>query len=126
MKRINLLIIVLCAMMVTMLSTSCKKVVDPLSHTSPVIVYNNMAQVSFITYYEVNVSHYMIQLSKDGAFWVDRGIVMAQDSSVHNYTVNVSTKDILITSPGKYYTRIKSIDLDGKIMLSPAIATITK
>ena len=126
MKRINLLIIVLCAMVMTMLFASCQKANELQANAVGLAVYNNMAKVSFIAYSEINVSHYVVQLSKDGANWVDRGMLISQDSSVHKYTINVSTQDILITSPGKYYTRIKSVDLDGQVMFSPVMSTTAK
>ncbi len=126
MKRINLLIIVLCAMITTAFLSSCQKANEVQANIAALSPYNNMAEIKFIAYSEINVSHYVVQLSKDGKSWVDRGMLLSQDSSVHVYKINVSTQDILTTSPGKYYTRIQSVDLDGKIMFSSIITTNTK
>lgn len=126
MKRINLIIIALCAIVFTMLFASCQKAnelqanINELAKNKP---YYNMAKIEWIAYTEVNVSHYTVQMSTDAISWLDKGMVMAQDSSVHKYSININTLGLLISTPGKYYTRIRATDLDGTISYSPVMTT---
>lgn len=62
---------------------------------------------------QVNVSHYEIETSTDGEVFKTAGILLASDKTEDLYSIKVDISKEFGVSP-VIYSRIKSIDKDGK------------
>ena len=78
------------------------------------ILNNNSTKVDlrWVTSYEKNVSHFVVEKSTDGKTYNDAGVVFAygNSSEVMNYTFT----DLVSTLENVIYYRLRSVDADGK------------
>jgi len=74
---------------------------------------SNTVDLKWITYSELNVSHFEVERSTDGINFTEAGVVFAYGNSTdtknYAYPDNISG----VTSPAVYY-RLRAVDMDGK------------
>lgn len=77
--------------------------------------YKNNAVLTWNTFSEIDNDYFQIQVSTDGNFWMNTGMVQGAGTSseVNNY---VFIDENL--NPGVYYYRLKQIDFDGSFHYS--------
>jgi hypothetical protein len=73
---------------------------------------SNKVDLRWVTSYEKNVSHFVVEKSTDGKNYADAGVVFAygNTSDIMNYTFT----DIITTQEKVIYYRLRTIDADGK------------
>ncbi len=73
---------------------------------------SNKVDLRWITSYEKNVSHFVVEKSTDGKNYADAGVVFAygNSSDIMDYTFT----DIINTQQNIIYYRLRSVDADGK------------
>jgi hypothetical protein len=78
---------------------------------------NSKVDLKWTTASEINVSHFVIERSTDGADYSDAGVVFAYGnaSDKTNYSFSDNLSNI---QSGVVYYRLRSVDLDGKGMYS--------
>lgn len=78
---------------------------------------SNKADLKWTTASEINVSHFVVERSTDGANYNDAGVVFAYgnatDKTNYNFSDNVSS-----IQSGIVYYRLRSVDIDGKFQYS--------
>ncbi|MGQ0737701.1 MAG: T9SS type A sorting domain-containing protein [Bacteroidota bacterium] len=78
---------------------------------------NSRVDLKWTTASEINVSHFVVEKSFDGANFSDAGLVFAYGNATDN--TNYSFADNLgITSATVIYYRLRSVDMDGKAEFS--------
>jgi len=81
------------------------------------VLANNKVDLKWATASEINVSHFVVERSTDGANYTDAGVVFAYgnatDKTNYNFSDNVST-----IQSGVVYYRLRSVDIDGKVQYS--------
>ena len=78
---------------------------------------NNKADLKWTTASEINVSHFVIERSTDGANYTDAAVVFAYGNATDN--TNYSFSDNLNSmQSGIVYYRLRSVDIDGKSQYS--------
>jgi hypothetical protein len=87
------------------------------SFTATLNSHNNKADLRWTTASEINVSHFVVERSTDGSDYSDAAVVFAYgnatDMTTYNYSDNLNN-----VQSGIVYYRIRSVDVDGKIMYS--------
>jgi len=78
---------------------------------------NNKADLKWTTASEINVSHFVVERSTDGANYNEAGVVFAYGNATDktNYSFSDNLSNI---QSGVVYYRLRSVDLDGKGMYS--------
>jgi Secretion system C-terminal sorting domain len=73
---------------------------------------SNKVDLRWVTSYEKNVSHFMVEKSTDGKNYTDAGVVFAygNSSDIMNYTFT----DLINSQEKIIYYRLRSVDADGK------------
>ena len=88
-------------------------------------VKNNNAELSWITATENNVSHFIIQRSKDGVNYADVGSITARNTGSQQQQYFFNDANVFAGVNTTFYYRLKTMDKDGKFSLSK-IALLTK
>ncbi|MBI5856470.1 MAG: T9SS type A sorting domain-containing protein [Sphingobacteriales bacterium] len=87
------------------------------SFTATLNSNNNKADLRWTTASEINVSHFVVERSTDGANYNDAAVVFAygnaSDMTTYNFSDNLSNVESTVV-----YYRIRSVDVDGKSMYS--------
>lgn len=107
MKRIFLMLIITSVSLL-----SCKSVYDGLVDKPKVFLDCELGVAE-----QVNVSHYIIEISTDGKTWESIGMIMATELQENVYKIPVDVTRY--HTPGKtIYARAYSVDIDGTILYS--------
>lgn len=77
------------------------------------------ADLKWTTESEENVSHFSVEKSTDGQNYTEAGVVFAFGNTTETKNYSFSDKNINTTGKGVVYYRIRSVDIDGKSMVSP-------
>jgi len=77
------------------------------------VLNNNRADLKWITAGEMNVSHFVIEKSTDGANFSEAGLVFAYGNAANNTHYSFSD-NLGNTSATVIYYRLRSVDTDGK------------
>lgn len=92
---------------IAILMSGCTKMLQPSIRT---------IGISFDVEEQASVSHYVIQTSKDGKVFQDKGSINADNSKVST-TYNIQVQQ----DEGRFYLRIKSVDIDNQFDYSKVI-----
>jgi hypothetical protein len=81
---------------------------------------NNVA-IQWTTASEFNADKYIIERSKDGVMWQEKGTVLAAGTT--NQTSNYSFTDADVRDASVMYYRLSQVDFDGSVAVYPPISS---
>jgi hypothetical protein len=77
-------------------------------------IEENKVRLDWVSYDEINTSHFVIERSEDAVSFGETGSVAARNSGGHSYSFD----NINVSATPTYYYRLKIVDIDGKYQYS--------